>query len=604
MMRALVRVSDELAHSRTWVLGTAVALMVVQLAFRTWAAASSWYFLDDLVFLRRHAEASDWSYLVDPYNGHVMPAAKAIYWLLRTTGPTEWWPGALVVVVGQALASAACLWMLVSLFGLRRAILVPYAIYLFLAMSVPSFMWFVAALQQLPLQITLSLGVGAWVRYLRTRRTLWLVACTGALGLGLAFWPKALFLLPLLAYLSIAYFSPLGVRRRLQGLRSQLVAFVPLLVVGLAYVGYYVSVVPGQLSTVTARLVGEFAETMLGTTLMTGLVGGPWRWRDPAPPNSFADPPQLAVHLAWVVVLLVVAYAWLRRLRTGRAFLLFLGYVGGTFVLVLAGRATALGATLGTDARYLSDIPLIAALCLGLAFIDLPDAPGSSAQRERPLVAAVPRPVGVGLLVVVLVGSVVSSIGYVRPWHRDNAAHAFFDTVRAEVESRGRTEMVDRVVPEDVMSQLAAPANSFQFLAPLVTDAIHFPDVSSDLAIVGDDGSFRQVVIDRGVDSVPGPLAGCGWKVTEKGRRIPLAGDAFDFVWWARIGYLSSNDSPVTVTAGQNRVQTSVRSGLNNLYLRLEGGFDHVTIDGLDPGTTLCVDTVEVGQPEPGAPLP
>ena len=126
MSRAVARVSDGLAHSRTWVLGTAVALLAVQLAFRTWAAASSWYFLDDLVFLRRHAEASNWSYLVEPYNGHVMPAAKAVYWLLRTTGPTEWWPGALVLVVGQALAGAAFLWMLVGLFGVRRAILVPY----------------------------------------------------------------------------------------------------------------------------------------------------------------------------------------------------------------------------------------------------------------------------------------------------------------------------------------------------------------------------------------------------------------------------------------------------------------------------------------------
>lgn len=164
--------------------------------------------------------------------------------------------------------------------------------------------------------------------------------------------------------------------------------------------------------------------------------------------------------------------------------------------------------------------------------------------------------------------------------------------------------MVDRMVPEDVMSQLAAPANNLKFLAPLVTDAVDFPDASSELAIAGDDGSLRQVAIGRGVDSVPGPSRGCGWRVTDKGRRIPLAGDAFDFAWWARIGYLSSTDSPVTVAAGQNRVETSVRSGLNNLYLRLEGGFDHVTIDGLDPGTTLCVDVIEVGQPEPGGPLP
>ena len=42
--------------------------------------------------------------------------------------------------------------------------------------------------------------------------------------------------------------------------------------------------------------------------------------------------------------------------------------------------------------------------------------------------------------------------------------------------------------------------------------------------------------------------------MTERGRRIPLAGEAFDFVWWARIGYLSSKDSSVTVSAGTTSV--------------------------------------------------
>ncbi len=101
-----------------------------------------------------------------------------------------------------------------------------------------------------------------------------------------------------------------------------------------------------------------------------------------------------------------------------------------------------------------------------------------------------------------------------------------------------------------------------------------------------------------------GPEPGCGWQVTDEGLDIPLGGDAFDYAWWARIGYLSNADSPVTVSAGRTSVDTTVRRGLNNLYLRLDGAFDEVSIDGLDPGTTLCVDVIEVGQTEPGGPLP
>jgi hypothetical protein len=604
MSKATGRRRTALARSHGWVLPIAGALLAVQLAFRTWSAWASWYFLDDLIFLRRWAEASRWDYLVEPVNGSIMPAAKGVYWLIRSGGPTEWWPAAVFLVVGQALASAACLWMLVTLFGVRRAILVPFSLYLFLALSTPSYMWFIAALQQLPLQITLCVGVASWVRLLRTRRPWWLAASVAALCFGLLFWPKALFLLPLLAYLSLVYFTDGGLAQRRRALRWHAIWFAPLLVAGVAYVVYYVAVVPSQFTPVPRRLVGEFADTMLGTTMASGLVGGPWRWDNPAPPNAFADPPEWAVRLAWVTAFATVAYAFLRRRRTVRAFVLFAGYAGGTFLLVLTGRATALGATLGTDSRYLSDIPLVLALCLGLAFMELHGAPGSSVPREAPLVPEVPRPLLALVLSAVLVGGVASSVGYVRPWHDQNGAHVFLDRFRSEIQARGRTDMVDRVVPEDVMSQLAAPANNFEFLAPLVTDLAHFPDVSADLAIAGDDGSLRQVAIGRGVSSLPGPTEGCGWKVTERGRRIPLAGRAFDYAWWARIGYLSSADSAVTVSAGDSVVETRLRAGLGNLYLRLDGEFDHVTIEGLDPGTTLCVDVVDVGQPEPGGPLP
>src|SRR5918993_5174107 len=69
------------------VLAAALALLVIQLGLRTWAAWSSWYFLDDLIFLRRYAEASSWDYLVEPYNGSIMPAAKGMYWVIRSIGP-------------------------------------------------------------------------------------------------------------------------------------------------------------------------------------------------------------------------------------------------------------------------------------------------------------------------------------------------------------------------------------------------------------------------------------------------------------------------------------------------------------------------------------
>lgn len=596
--------AERARSTHDWVMPTAATMLVVQLAFRAWAAWSSWYFLDDLTFLRLSEEAADWTYLTQPYSGHLMPGGKLIMWAIGTAGSAQWWPAALFLVVGQGLASAACLWMLVSLFGARRAILPLFALYLFLTPSMPAYMWLVAALQQLPLQVCLAMGVGAWVRYLRGRRLSWLAVTLGAFVFGLVFWQKALFLVPLLAFLSVAYFTAGRPMRRLRGIRDQALALLAVAAVAAAYVAFYLSRVPSQFSSVTPRLTAELAETMLGTTLTTGLVGGPWRWDNPAPPNAFADPPSWAVNVAWVIVAAVLIYGLLRRQRSGRALLLATGWVLGTFLLVLTGRATSLGAHLGTDLRYVADVPLILALCLGLAFLDLPGAPGSSAAREPAGVHGVPRPAFVALLAAIIGGSLYSSTLYVNPWHNDNAAKGFFERFDAQVTQRGRTDMADRIVPEDVMSQLAAPNNNFSFLAPLVTNLVHFPDVTPELVVVGDDGSLRQADIERGVDSTPGPVEGCGWKVTEKGLDIPLAGHAIDYAWWARIGYLNNVDSPVTVSAGRTSIDTTLRQGLNNLYLRLDGEFDAVTISGLDPGTTLCVDVIEVGQAEPGAPLP
>ncbi|WP_457189436.1 hypothetical protein [Nocardioides sp. P5_E3] len=600
---AVGRSVDGHEGSRTWVLWTAVALLVSQLTFRTWAAWSSWYFLDDLIFLRQHADGADWDYLLEPVNGHFMPVAKLVYWGIGSIDPMAWWPAALFLVVGQALASAACLWMLVTLFGMRRGILPPFALYLFLSLSMPSYMWFIAALQQLPLQVALCVAVGAWVLHARGEGVRWLGLCLVSLVAGLLFWQKTLVVVPLLVYISYAYFTSGGPVRRLRGLRSQAFGLVAVLVVGVAYVAYYFATVPSQLSTVTPELAGDLAETMLGSTLASGLAGGPWQWHMPAPPHAFTDPPSWSVHLSWVVVSAVAAYAYLRRARSGRALLLLIGWVLGTFLLVLAGRGTALGAIVGTDSRYLSDVSLVAALCLGLAFLELPGAPGSSGPRVPPRIQPVPSWFTGLLTSAVVLSGLFSSATYVTPWHDQNAAHRFFDRFRADVAAYGRVEMVDRVVPEDVMSQLSAPRNNFTFLAPLATDLVDFPDVSSELAIVGDDGSLRQVAIEPGVDSLPGPRAGCGWRVRDKRVDVPLAGRAIDLEWWARIGYLSSADSAVTVTAGRSSVDTRVRRGLNNLYLRLDGGFDEVSIDGLDPGTTLCVDVVEIGQPVPGGPL-
>ena len=75
-----------------------------------------------------------------------------------------------------------------------------------------------------------------------------------------------------------------------------------------------------------------------------------------------------------------------------------------------------------------------------------------------------------------------------------------------------------------------------------------------------------------------------------------------------RISYLAPRESPVTIRAGSAlspgaSVSTVLRPGLHQLYARVEAGFDSVLLVGIDPSITVCVDSIDVGDLVPGAPL-
>jgi hypothetical protein len=575
------------------VIPAAVALLVVQLAFRSWAAWFGWYTTDDLGFLRQAHRADQWSYLLEPYNGHLMPGGKLVFWAIDSAGSAQWWPAVVYLVLGQAVASAACLWMLVTLFGRRWAILPPFSLYLFLSLTLPSYMWFVAATQQLPLQIVLSLAVGSWVRYLRGDGRAWLVATLVTLAVGLFVREKAMLVLPVLAFLSLFYFTAGRLGERARGLRRQGAALALVAILGLTYLVAYADRVSGQSSSVGWRTSVDLAGSMLGSTLSTGIVGGPWRWKA-STSNSFADPPQWAVSAAWLVVGLVVVYILLRRRRSWQALLLFAGYAGGTYLLLLRARGAMFGGSLGTDARYLSDIPIVLCLCLALATAALPGAPGSSEPRQPELVARAPGWLVTALTAAVVLGGIISSIAYVRPWH-DNEARDFFTRLDEELTAQGPVDLADRVLPRSVISPYMAPNNTLSFLTPLSTGDARFPESSSSLHVVDDDGRLMPAGVRASLASRPGKVPDCGWRVTDAGASVPLTGRADDDRWWMRIEYLATAPSTATVAAGESTFEVSLRSGLHDLFLRVGSGFDAVSITGVEPDVTVCVDTIQVG---------
>jgi hypothetical protein len=219
------------------------------------------------------------------------------------------------------------------------------------------------------------------------------------------------------------------------------------------------------------------------------------------------------------------------------------------------------------------------------------------------LTRSLPRPLAAGLVTVICLMSVVSSLRYVHIWHTRNASDAFLHTLAAELRSQGSVDLADLPVPEAVISPVFAPDNLVHRLVPLMTDQASFPRATSRLAVVAEDGTLRTALVTAAVRSRKGPDGECGWAVRRAGANIPLTGRAFPWTWWIRIGYLASHDSTIEVTTGDSTARTTVDAGLHSLYVQVEGSFDKVRVDGLDRGASLCVDTVEVGQPAPGGRL-
>ena len=575
-------------------------MIAAHLLFRAWAIYRSWFFTDDYRLLNEAREQGfSFRYLVDPFDSQFMPVGRLLVWIVEQSGTTNWLVAATTVLVSQALAAVACLWMLTTLFTTRPGVLALLALYLTSAMVLPGYMWWAAALNQLPLQIAFFLAVGAWVRYLRTRRKRWLVAAWAAVAFGLLCYVKALLIVPVLAVLWLGYYRGGPLRQRVtQGIRADWQALVGLVpIVGFAV--YYVLAVPQPFessdSTVMKSL--DVADAMLGTSLPTAAFGGPWRWLETGPPIVLAGPPDWATRLSWVLFAGVVAYSMLRRKGAGKAWLLVAGYAVAAAALLATSRGQIFGRFAGLEYRYLTDVLPVLVLALGLAFLPLAGAPGSSEVRKPALLSVVvPPTILIAAVVLVSALGLYSSWRYVGYWHNDNAGRTFVKNAQADLGRAGPTDLASQTLPAAVMPEYTQPLNETRLFLPLISNEARFPTVSDSLHLLDETGSLRQAGVAPGLRSPDGPEPGCGWKVETKALTVPLDGTAFDFTWWVRVGYLGSREDVVTMRIGTATVTAPVNRGLNSLFVEVTSEIDEVSFEGLQPGTTLCVDTVEVGQ--------
>jgi hypothetical protein len=589
-------------YSRHRVVLAGAALIIVQLAFRGWALAGSWFQGDDFPFMSRIMNWPLKEALVEPYAGHLMPAGFLLSWLNHQISPLNWALPAGELLVMQAVASAGCLAFLVSAFGPRAGVLPPLAVYLFSVISLPAFIWWAAGVNQMPLQMAFFWGLFTHLAYLRTRRVRYAVATMLITLFSLAFYEKTLLLFPVFAIFTLAYFAKGDIVERLRMIWARYrFAVVTYVLVAVAYTLVYVLWgLNFSVAEANKHPLGPIALRVAVWGFGTGILGGPLSWRQPNDLFSLAEPSELVVIIACIVLSAIGLEMVRTRTRAKRAWLIPGFLLVSDILLVVAGRSGLVGPLIAEDYRYQTELAGAAAVALGLSLLPLLGAVESAAPKRASAFFDKPKRVAAATVVVAGLG-VVSSLQYTLHWQGSHGTREFFNNVERGLTARTtRVPLIDGSVPGYVVSPLGGPdLGRTSHMLRMFSDRTRYRTVATDrLFVIGESGEVAPVVIPPVREEKPGP-ARCGYVVRDSTVRIPLNGPVFGAGWWMRIGYMADGDSPVTVTAGERSHRTWVYKGFHSLYFDAAGRFDSIEVSGLKNGVTMCTDEVSLGMPEP-----
>ncbi|WP_374238192.1 hypothetical protein [Actinoplanes sp. DH11] len=598
-----------------------LALIVVSVAWRAAIAVRGWFSQDEFVIAARAIDTGlTPGYLFEVFNGHFMPGGLFLAWLLVRVDGLEGWPWVLLLIVGQAAVSVAFYRLLRALLRPGWALLVPLCMFLFSPLTLEvSSLWMVGLLI-LPVQLAMVLAVGALMRYDRTGRRRHAVGLLVAVLLGLAFDTKALLIVPLVALLAVTLFSVGGpIASVWSAIRRFWAGWVALAVLTAAYVPLYLSRPASRLQEPESPGgVVTFVVDLVGVNLVPGLLGGPWRWTYAGDGPPLVDPPLPLVWPAWAVLLTLVVVTVRRRAVARRAWLLLLGYVAmvaGLFIVTRLGNN--LGSLAGLVPRYLSDVVVVAALCAGVALLGLRDRKEPAAAQQPVPPGGVPQAVPpstrrtrASMVALVAAGVVAAAVAAGNIWSIDrfndvwDTKHGrdYLTTAQAELAAAPPgTVLLEGIVPDRVVAGFFHPDNLQSHFFRAAARQPVFVTEAVDGWMFDDNGRIRPATV-QGMDIVPGRVANCGHRVAAgRALRIPLEAPANDWPWWVHVGYLSSGDSPVTFRLGEATYTFEARSGLNQIYFKLQGQGDAVELRLSDPKVTFCTQKITVGTLTPRA---
>jgi hypothetical protein len=611
---------------RHFVVLCGLLLIVVQLAWKASFLAHENFRQDDF-FLIDLANRSrfGWAYLTYTGSGqyvgtdHLIIGPKALVWVVARVWGYNWGVASAISLVLLAATSVAGLRLLRTLFGNRPAILIPLAVYVFTPLTLADFGWWASAIESVPLQLATFMALTSHVLYVRTGRTLHMVAASIWVAVGLLCFEKGL-LLPLLLFGVTSAFLTEG-RTWLAGIflaaRRYWRAWVIYAAMMIAYAVLLTHSLAGarvpKAATVSQTL--SFVEVFVKDNFIAGALGGPWTWF-PTPDRSYAlaAPPTVLTWLALVIAVIAIVVSVLRSKKAVRAWVILAGWLVGDMIPVIVARLSDWPpAVLALETRYAADAAPVLAICLGLAYWPVTGQQAQAAGKsqhghqrpvEPPPIAGVGRPLAAGLAVLLLVGAVWSGVGYEHATSGASAATYLSNARLALGQAPAGLVVLDGPVPNPVINLFGSVTETSAVLGVLergsAANKLRWtvsPEGTVDnLMMFGPDGKLHlALVYGASTTALPSRDLGC-WPV-HQGRIVANFGGAAPVhTTILRLGYIWRPPVPGTITVGYGRqyFRLPVRPGLHTAYLHVTGTASAVVVTGF-AGSDVCLGNAEAG---------
>lgn len=575
------------------VLKVALVMLTIQTLWRGVITVDSYFWQDDFTYLAdARARGLTAEFLLQDYNGHVMPGQFLLAWLVSRL-EFSFLPPAVMLVLLQLLASVLLLWVLRLLWRDRPEILVGYAVYLFSPLGLVAGTWWAAGLQALPLQCAMLLAVAACIKDHRRPGLRWKATTVAALVVGLVFWEKALLLVPLLVLVQLLLLEDARWADRRRLVRRHRGEWAAWLAIGLLYTVAYVVIVGRDDHGAGARPSYEdFLVNAVVKMLLPGILGGPWTDREGE--NTVYPPPEtVAVAVATTVLVLLAGWAWSRQPRaTLRAGALLGAYLAMDLGLVLLARSD-FALLLARDPRYVTDALPVAAIAIVAAMVPV-------AAEEPPAHVWTPRdPLVRGCVVAcaVLVASSWVSVQALRDQLSHEYSEAYVSRLLAE----------HRALPEVVLVDASAPpigvvAATVSVVFEAADEEPRFDEPSADLRMADGFGYFSPARVPNPELRIVGPGPGCGWPASTGLTRVFTRSGPAGIKRVVQLGYFAEEDTALLVALSPvaDPHYVTAPAGLGFLSLVTRAEVPIVTFARPVGAAPLCVTDLTIGAPWPG----